>query len=365
MIGCRKNLFKMVIVIICTSPMACLGIIYLEPSNVSCSPSTFQRGVSGQQMEVSVTITNWGNETLTSIVGAEVWFGPRDDCDGYNRWTGWISVSPLASGQNKLFVWPSGSGITCPTDLPEGNYYVCVKLGYGSLCSCTQVRIEAYTEEPEQCCFFYKLCEDLAPSECHAQAGYSMGPGTSCPPDRVCPGYTEACCGPFGAESGVCDNMDAGACVDLWGEPQGYATKCLGDNDLDGWDDACGEPPLWGCCDPVGQCTEETWLDCTFTFHEGEHCLGDSNNDGYDDLCVPPNDECVGDLNDDGSVSLSDRMYIDSLLMQVGYPYRIYEGDSLWDASADLNGDGVISLADRMVIDGILMQVGPPYISPC
>ena len=316
--GCWKNLFKMVIVIILTSPMVCLGIIYLEPSNVSCSPSTFQRGVSGQQMEVGVTITNWGNETLTSIVGAEVWFGSRDDCDGYNRWTGWISVSPLASGQNKRFVWPSGSGITCPTDLPEGNYYVCVKLGYGSLCSCTQVQIEAYTEEPQQCCFYDKLCEDLAPSECHAQGGYSMGPGTSCPPDHVCPGYTEACC--IGEPPGnTCENWWAPACIDLYGEPQGYGTKCLGDNDLDGWDDACGGVTS----------------------------------------------DCPEDITGDGWITIRDLGRIIDLLGPLGPPYEMYPDNPLWDPSADVNGDGIISIRDLGQIIDIVGAAGEPYEVEC
>jgi len=54
-------------------------------------------------------------------------------------------------------------------------------------------------------------------------------------------------------EVGACCHMDTGWCITVteeyclelgspW-EYQGDGTQCLGDNNGDGWDDACGEPP--------------------------------------------------------------------------------------------------------------------------
>jgi hypothetical protein len=240
------------------------------------------------------------------------------------------------------------------------------------------------------CCFWNGSCDDMPRDFCLSNNGRIGGPGTHCDdvvcaedwaccfPDGSCRDLAEPWCsedGGFPVEgekctsdfckwdvpccfwTGGCDDMPMYSCLKNNGRIGGPGTYCD--------DVVCAED--WACCFPDGSCQNwaEPWCsEDGGSPVEGIKCMGDLNNDGLDDACFKPPD-CLGDLNDDGSVSLSDRMYIDSLLMQVGYPYRIYEGDSLWDASADLNSDGVISLADRMVIDGILMQVGPPYISPC
>jgi hypothetical protein len=218
----------------------------------------------------------------------------------------------------------------------------------GSICEehpCEEVETEA-------CCWVNERCTDIPPSECLGGGGWPQGPGSSCPPTGFCEQDT-ACCYPSSGE--ICrDVVSPQSCIDQGGYPVAEGVMC-----------SPGLCDPQACCYSDGTCLNLPPYECTGTpLGLWSQCSGDTNGDGWDDACLKP-PECLGDLNGDGSVSLSDRMYIDSLLMQVGYPYRIYEGDSLWDASADLNGDGVISLADRMVIDGILMQVGPPYISPC
>jgi hypothetical protein len=113
--------------------------------------------------------------------------------------------------------------------------------------------------------------------------------------------------------------MSAAACLDGLGVPQGYATRCLGDSDGDGWDDACGG--------------------------------------------APP--DCPEDITGDGIITIRDLGAIIDLLGQAGEPYEIYPGDPLWDASADVNGDGIISIRDLGQIIDILGAAGEPYEVEC
>ena len=208
--------------------------------------------------------------------------------------------------------------------------------------------------QTEACCWVNNTCTDELPSDCGHGGGWTQGPGTQCMGDLDGSGYDDscepmlACCGGDGS---CFDAFSAQSCMDQGGYPKALGIMCNTPG-------VCDEDQDRACCWLDGYCQDLHWSSCA-EFGGTPQAIGVMCSD------APCGPQCLGDLSGDGSVSLSDRMYIDSLLMQAGSPYRIYEGDPLWDANADLNGDGIISLADRMVIDGILMQVGPPYISSC
>jgi hypothetical protein len=97
---------------------------------------------------------------------------------------------------------------------------------------------------------------------------------------------TGACCGPNG-NCYVATNVN---CVAQGGTYLGDGTPCLGDFDGDGVDDACGSTVLTGaCCGPNGNCFTATSADCMAQggtyLGDGSVCLGDNNGDGIDDAC--------------------------------------------------------------------------------
>ncbi|UCG58451.1 MAG: hypothetical protein JSU70_02880, partial [Phycisphaerales bacterium] len=103
-------------------------------------------------------------------------------------------------------------------------------------------------QDTEACCFEDGSCADLSLEECKAKRGVSQGVGTKCLGDRDEDGIddaceeqpeTEACC----FEDGSCADLSLDECNEKGGTSQGPGTECLGDRDQDGIDDACEEEP--------------------------------------------------------------------------------------------------------------------------
>jgi hypothetical protein len=92
---------------------------------------------------------------------------------------------------------------------------------------------------PEACCMPDGSCDDLDPICCLDQGGTPQGPGTAC-------SAPEPCCLNGGTD---CQMYDPLCCDEMGGVPSTLgAQTCLGDNDGDGFDDACVEPsavPKW------------------------------------------------------------------------------------------------------------------------
>ncbi|MCG8406503.1 MAG: dockerin type I repeat-containing protein [Phycisphaerales bacterium] len=89
----------------------------------------------------------------------------------------------------------------------------------------------------EGCCLPDGTCVDLDPQCCLALQGMPQ-PAPCQPP--------QACCflPPFAA---MCIDTDPQCCQQAGGTPQGPGTFCMGDNDGDGVDDACQDPPPGIC----------------------------------------------------------------------------------------------------------------------
>ena len=74
---------------------------------------------------------------------------------------------------------------------------------------------------------------------------------------------------------------------------------------------------------------------------------------------------CAGDLDGDNWIMFNDLLEMIAMLSQAGSPYRISEGDALWQACADLNGDNWIMFNDLLEVIALLSQAGSPYRIPC
>jgi len=134
----------------------------------------------------------------------------------------------------------------------------------------------------EACCMADGSCQNLDPLCCVDQGGVRQGVGTSCT-------GTVACCFPDGS----CLNLDPLCCDDQGGtlSPTG-APACLGDiNPPNGIDDACEAPEIQGaCCLDDGSCQLLTQTACEAIVgatYNGNYtkCAGDHDGNGIDDAC--------------------------------------------------------------------------------
>ena len=163
-----------------------------------------------------------------------------------------VQCAPRADGQGCLQV-------TCPNT--------------GDQCVPTKIRVRYTPGAPPT--YTVLSCACQSPNLCHVAISssgsvYCTG---GCPTGQQCQTWatynldgtidyecrcgaqpTEACCLP----NGECVNTDPQTCQQRGGEPQGTGTKCLGDLNGNGIDDACEEPTpeTVACCLPDGQCVD-------------------------------------------------------------------------------------------------------------
>jgi hypothetical protein len=162
--------------------------------------------------------------------------------------------------------------------------------GDGTVC------LDTTCPAPGACCLEDGVCVIALADECVALGGEPRPPGTLCGPgvctlfgacciggacvgnsdeisclreggqwffgedcrDFVCPtGQTQACCSPDNRE---CIDEVPDVCIEVGGTPQGPGTRCLGDQDENGFDDACE--------------TDEPCEDCGPGPHWVDECLG-------------------------------------------------------------------------------------------
>ncbi|MDH4158381.1 MAG: hypothetical protein OEW00_14015, partial [candidate division Zixibacteria bacterium] len=135
--------------------------------------------------------------------------------------------------------------------------------------------ITGESEEVGACCFYDPtgsgalLCTEVTATDCLAMQGTFEGVGTTCQ-------GMEACCLPDGG----CINADALCCVnELAGTPQGAGSVCTAPEPccLDGGANCEMYDPL--CCDEMGGVPSTLGA---------QSCLGDNDGDGFDDACVEP-----------------------------------------------------------------------------
>jgi len=158
------------------------------------------------------------------------------------------------------------------------------------------------TEEPEACCFDGGSCQMLLPTVCTDNGGIPQGPGSTCLgveacclPSGECLQMDAQCCLALDGEpqgidthctepeacclSGVtaneCIEVDPLCCDEMGGVPQGQGTHCTG--------------PVGCCLDNGTVCVDVDPLCCNelggYTSLTGGPCLGDNNQNGYDDAC--------------------------------------------------------------------------------
>lgn len=137
----------------------------------------------------------------------------------------------------------------CMGDCPPG--FTCVSTWTPNPTGGDDLCCDCVPDEPTgACCLDSGICFVTTPSDCQSAGGLYMGDGSVC-------GGIQACC--FPGEAGwLCLNVDVACCTQLYGgAPQGAGTFCLGDNDLNGTDDACEQPQeQFSCCDAQGQCVD-------------------------------------------------------------------------------------------------------------
>jgi hypothetical protein len=74
---------------------------------------------------------------------------------------------------------------------------------------------------------------------------------------------------------------------------------------------------------------------------------------------------CLGDLDGNQWVMTSDYLLMMNLLGQKGSPYRVPQGDPLWNDCADVDGNGWIMTSDLLLLKNKLGLAGSPYRIPC
>jgi len=148
------------------------------------------------------------------------------------------------------------------------------------------------------CCGPDGSCFVSTSLDCDLQGGTYLGDGTICLGDADGDGVDDACgsaivrgacCSP----DGLCAVMTPIGCETSGGLYLGNGTVCLGDNDGDGFDDACQKPSKRGaCCWPDGSCSVVTQDKCVTNggtyLGDGTPCLGDLNGNQVDDACERP-----------------------------------------------------------------------------
>jgi hypothetical protein len=148
--------------------------------------------------------------------------------------------------------------VTCPTT--------------SDICVPTKIRVDPKSSPPR---YTVLSCACQSPNLCHVAISssgsvYCTG---GCPAGQQCQTWatynldgtidyecrcgaqpTEACC----LRDGTCIDVDSQTCLQRGGTPQGPGTKCLGDLNGNGIDDACEEPTpeTVACCLPSGQCVD-------------------------------------------------------------------------------------------------------------
>ncbi|MCK4626692.1 MAG: hypothetical protein KAV00_15365 [Phycisphaerae bacterium] len=181
--------------------------------------------------------------------------GPGNHCTGpigccLDNGTNCVNVDPLCC--DELGGYLSLTGGPCLGDNNQN--------GYDDACE---------EEQSEACCLTDGSCQNLLPADCHTLGGTPQGPGTQCT-------TLEACCLSI-TVAGECRDLDPLCCVQLGGTPQGVGTHCTQPEAccFNGGTTCQDIDPL--CCDDMGGTVGLT----------GGQCLGDNNGDGYDDACVP------------------------------------------------------------------------------
>ncbi|MGB2985284.1 MAG: hypothetical protein WBE26_05320, partial [Phycisphaerae bacterium] len=152
------------------------------------------------------------------------------------------------------FIW------NIPNDLPAASDYR-IRVDDGT--NIDESDADFILEAPDACCMPNGLCEPLAPQPCIDAGGSPQPPGTTCTTpgacctsDDTCEMLDPLCCVDQGGEPSppdictlnrACCFFEDGSCADLdplcchlgGGHPQGPASLCLGDMNVNGFDDAC------------------------------------------------------------------------------------------------------------------------------
>ena len=149
------------------------------------------------------------------------------------------------------------------------------------------------------CCDPNGNCFVATSLDCGLQGGNYLGDGTACLGDNDGDGVDDACGastvrGACCLPNGTCAVLTQSKCLSGGGLYLGDGSVCLGDNDGDGRDDACETPTKRGaCCWPNGTCSVVTQDKCVTNggtyLGDGSPCLGDLNGNGTDDACERPN----------------------------------------------------------------------------
>ncbi|RME37392.1 MAG: hypothetical protein D6788_09555, partial [Planctomycetota bacterium] len=155
-----------------------------------------------------------------------------------------------------------------------------VPRGPGSDCASVRCPLPA-----EACCLPDGSCTELPPSQCQERGGAPQGAGTSCA-RTVCPLPPEACC----LRDGTCVELTPTQCQERGGTSQGAGTTCA--------NTTCPLPPE-ACCLPDGTCEMVPPDVCQqglqgVPLGPGTRCQGDADGNGQDDACQAdqPCDDC-------------------------------------------------------------------------
>ena len=206
----------------------------------------------------------------------------------------------------------------------------------GADCSCGP------TDVTGACCFQDGTCAVATPNECVASGGMYLGDNTMCE-------GVEACCLP----DGKCLEVDALCCRETYGgQPLGPGSKCLGDADGSGTDDACEcgvidepgmDPYCAGPCKGDATSTDQCVPRCV-TFEPGsdKYEIADCDCRGQGecgiDLSVNP-PRCVGKCVTGVKCKRRQKKLADGrIVMCCGCPLKPLPGD--------VNDDGVLTPVD-------------------